>query len=266
MTSLVASANRPATYAAASAHGEVNWAIGLCEIGSCSSCLYASLCPCMAIASSRHELDGSNWWVNCCCLGTAAGRYLVRTGYGISGSAQWDCCTSALCSCCVINQMYQTVQQKGKIKVDHVGPDFNKNKRTGLQRRSCVGVLYDLAYTCVCLPCATGYLLESSGIPCWFGACCVSPIAAVNIHRYRRRLEGNCGGECMEDCFFPGLCGGNLAMPWVCRAVIEENVYVDRSSCCYGCNILGVLFSACGYVCDGCTCPAREGRYLISDA
>lgn len=266
MTSLVAS--RPASYAPGNPNpqGEVNWAIGLCDIGNCGSCCYAYLCPCMAVASARHQLDGSNWWVNCCCLGSIASRFLVRTGYGIAGSAQWDCCTGLCCSCCVINQMYQTVQQKGKIRVENVGPDFNKNKRTGLQRRSCFGVLYDLTYTCLCLPCATGYLLESSGMPCWFGACCVSPLSAVNIHRYRRRLEGNCGGECLEDCCFPALCGASLSMPWIFRAVIEENVYVDRPSCCYGCDVIGSAAYACGYVCSGCTCQAREGRYLISDA
>mmetsp|Transcript_7826 Transcript_7826/g.5871 ORF Transcript_7826/g.5871 Transcript_7826/m.5871 type:complete len:267 (-) Transcript_7826:85-885(-) len=248
---------------------QVNWAIGLCEIGNCGSCFYSCLFPCCAIASARHELDGSNWFVNCCCIGTAAARYLVRTGYGIEGTAQWDCCTSLFCSCCAVNQLYQTVKQKGKIPLEHVGPDFNKNKRTGMQRRPCFGVIYDLSYTLLCLPCATGYLLESSGIPCWFGACCVSPLGAVSIHRYRRRLEGNCGGECLEDCLFPAICGGisqYLAMPWICRAVIEENVYVDRPNCCYGCDLIGLCSYSCAYVCDGCKCQSREGRYLISDA
>lgn len=262
MTSLVArSAPRQAAYTQSPGQ-EPQWAVGLCEIGNCTSCLYASLCPCMAIASTRHTLDGSNWFVNCCCLGATAARYLTRTAYGIPGSAQWDCCTSACCTCCVINQMYQTSQTKGKIAMENVGPEFNKNKRTGCQRRNCLGIVYDVFYTTLCTPCATGYLLESSGVPCWFGACCISPLAAVNIHRYRRRLEGNCGGECVEDC----LCLPLLALPCLCRAVIEENVYIDRASCCYGCNCISFVANAAGYLCSCGTCSAREGRYLISDA
>lgn len=254
-----------------------NWAIELYECGSLGPCCYTFWCPCMALASTRTQLDGSDWWVNCCCISAAALRFMVRTGYGIDGTAQWDACCGTFCGCCVINQAYQTVQARGRIPVQNVGPEFNTNDHAGFSKRAWSGIFYDLLYTLLCMPCAIGYTVESAGMPCWFGSCCVSSIGAVNINRYRRRLKPKIVNECCEDCLCPGVLviGSSfvigalaeyLELPFIYRAMVEENVAVQRPNCCYGLNI----FAACGcclqYLTNGCVCPVKEGRYLIEDA
>lgn len=238
------------------------WSIGFCEFGNCSSCCYACFLPCCAVASARHTLDDSDWCVNVCCLGTSAARYLARTAYNIPGTAQWDCCLGALFPCCAANQLYQTVQQNGKVKVQNVGATFNTNERVYASKRSCCGLIYDCAYATVCTPCAVGYTLESAGVPCWFGACCFSPMAAVSVQRYTRRIKPTFVNECFEDCFLGGLC----TLPCFCRAFAEENVYRNRASCCYGLDCISFLGYSISYICGCGSCSMREGRYLISEA
>lgn len=246
------------------------WTIGLFEVGDHQDFCFALWCPCAAKAFARNTLDGSDWWVNC-CMSVSASRFLVRTAYNIPGNAHWDCWVGTFCPCFAANQMFQTSKVKGRIV--NTGPDLNINDRIHLYGRSWRAVVYDCAYACLCLPCAIGYTLESSGVPFWFGACCFSPLAAVNVQRYTRKVRPLAGTEFLVDCYLPavfifgtpyivGTATNYLVMPWFCQAFIDENARVDRPDCWYGCDVMSCLRHCYSFLKSGCTCPVHEGRYL----
>lgn len=251
------------------------WEIDFFSLGECSTCCYSCFCVPCALADARHILDGSDWGVNCCCLNPSALRWMMRTAYNIEGSAQQDCWLGTFCSCCAANQMLQTAKKKGKADAGQVGPEFNVNDRRGFASRSCNGTTYDCLYSCLCMPCAIGYAMRSTGMPFWFGVCCVKPFTANTILRYQNRTKPYCGDESIPDCILPCLLtlvigvlfggAGTVATVWMYTFgnLVEENVRSRRRDCCYGCDCLTFCAYCCGYFTGGCTCTEAEtGRYL----
>lgn len=248
------------------------WAIDLCEVGNCCTCCYACCCSSCAVGSIKSGLDGSNCLVACCCFSVPALRFLTRTAYGIEGNAHYDCWTGIFCSVCALNQMLQTVQQKGKVNIAQVGTEFNLNERVGCQQRSCPNITYDVFYALFCAPCANGYIMQSAGVPCWFGALCFNAFSANNTLRYHNRTRPCCNNELFVDCCIPGLFvimndftyGASQPLggfAYTLGNLIEENHRHGRESC-YGLNIFACLLGFCGW-CFTCTCEQEEGRYLV---
>jgi Cys-rich protein (TIGR01571 family) len=256
------------------------WTIDVFQRGGTETCLYSWCCSCCAMGDIRSQLDGSNYYVSCCCISVPAMRWMVRTAYNIEGNAQWDCWTAYFCPCCSINQMLQTVQERGRAPVDGVGPEFNLNRRIGFNERNGPDLCWDAFYALLCLPCAVGLVMQNVGMPCWFGACCVNPFAATSILRYHNRIHACDDSENWCDCWFPVVTApcflarfllppvtvfGSMVTPVSClfafRNLVEENHRVHRTGF-YGCNVVGCV-SCCVSYCLTCTCKDPEGRYLV---
>jgi len=82
--------------------------------------------PC-AISDARSKMDGSG-----CCFNYMAMRspvvihWLMRSAYGIPSESECvdDCVIPICCTCCAVNQMYQTAMTKGNPSTDG-GSAFN---------------------------------------------------------------------------------------------------------------------------------------------
>lgn len=249
------------------------WDIGLCEMGDFSQCAYAYCCICFAIGTARNKLDGSDARVSCLFLPPAALRWMTRTAYQLDGSAQEDCWYGGCCSCCVVNQVLQTVSKRGYPNVPEIGPLANVSPRLGFQNRSSGDRLYDAFYSCCCPFLATGLALESVGMPWWFGTCCAGPFAANSIMRYHHRIRPDFANEeFWADGFLPTslLFIDALVLPGVgpvtnrayaFASLAEANARMNRPAF-YGCDLLGTLSCMYQYCCSGCSCPTSEGGYL----
>jgi len=166
------------------------FAIELCEVGDCESCLFSYCCSCCAFAQARTYLDESPAILNFCMVSSVVERWLVRSAYDIPGDACSDCYTTTFCHCCAANQAYQTAKARGN-PVDNGGRYSNVNPFvTPLPPRTATW--QDYAYSCCCMPCATGDMMERAvGMPWYLGCCCVKICAARNIMRYQYRVKGN---------------------------------------------------------------------------
>lgn len=92
------------------------------------------------------------------CLNCVAGRWMIRTAYGIPGGALDDTLKAALLPCCSVNQLYQTTKRYGN-PASYGGRQFNQdNFRSNLKK--------DVAYNCIlstfCNSCAVGSSLETA--------------------------------------------------------------------------------------------------------
>jgi hypothetical protein len=137
-------------------------------------------------------------------------------------------------------------------------------------------MIYDVCYALCCRPCATGLSLQSVGMPCWLGACCVSPFGAVSILRYHQRIKPDVHSEVVTDCVVPSLmlaCGqntGNFTSYFVnffytFMTLVEQNERVGRSGC-YGLDCLQCCQYIGSYCSSGCVCGQHDsGRYLLND-
>eukprot|EP01031_Cornospumella_fuschlensis_P036052 gene36052-43722_t len=268
--------NRAVQYGAVQG-GEVNrdWTVSLFGIGDLGTCVFSFFCCPCAQASARSRFDGSNWCVNCLCMTPSASRWAIRTGYGIPGSAHWDCWMGALCACCVINQELQTVNSFGRVPVQNAGPEHLINERKGYGSHTCCEICYAGWYSLLCSPCAMGLAMESAGMPCWFGACCVGSFAGNSLQRYHHRIRPMFGNEIWGDGLIPCFCilisdftfgaAAPLAGWWFTfTSLLESNVQMERKGICYGCDLFGCIAGSCGYLFSGCKCDDKEGRYLIS--
>lgn len=125
---------------------------------------------------------------------------MARTAYGIGDGNDFmgDCVLSICCSCCVTNQLYQTTAARGNPTTDG-GAQFNRNP---MSPRGCdCGMCL---YTCFCMPCSVGTVLDMSvGMPFLLGCCCMNVFSARNIIRYHYRLKGKGGSDCVEECVLP---------------------------------------------------------------
>jgi hypothetical protein len=167
--------------------------------------------------------------------------------------------------------MLQTVRVRGFVNKPNVGPMYNVVPGK-MSSRSCCGMTYDVLYTILCFPCAVGIAMQSVGMPCWFGACCVNPISGASILRYHHNILPWLSNEGVTDCWFPCIfdiiaayfSGYHLAeYIYACGILTEENVRHNRDGC-YGCNCIGATVYTCRYLCT-CTCTESEGKYLHRD-
>lgn len=169
------------------------FAIGLFEIGDCSSCLCSYICCPCALASARSHLDDSVYVFNiaclpCCCITPV--RWMIRTAYDIPGDAWGDCLRSVFCPCCTINQLLQTSYKRGNTSVS--GGVAHNSRDFSFFFGTCSNDLPTCCYTTLCVPCATGASLQvATGMPYILGCCCVTPCGARNIIRYQYRLAGD---------------------------------------------------------------------------
>jgi hypothetical protein len=169
-------------------------------------------------------MDGSDCTFTCCLYNPIIVRYLVRSAYNIPGSTCEDCLMGTFCSCCVVNQIYQTTKAYGAANPESGGARFNTGRfgEIGSNKTPCC----DCLYAFFCMPCAVGTVIERSvGLPCIFGFCCGSLCWARNITRYQYRIAGN---DCMDDCFWLSLL---VYMPILCAPIYSP---------CY--------FVACGFI------------------
>jgi Cys-rich protein (TIGR01571 family) len=180
-----------------------NFLIGLCEVGDCESCLFSYCCSCCAMAQSRTYMDNSPPIFNFFCLNHVVGRWLIRESYGISGDACSDCYTATFCPCCAANQVYQTAKMRGSV-VENGGREANVNEFvTPLPPPTAT--VQNYLYSCCCMPCAMGDIMERSfGMPWYLGCACVNVPLARNLMRYEYRIKGN---DVLEELVVP--CGAN---------------------------------------------------------
>jgi hypothetical protein len=130
-------------------------------------------------------------------------RWMVRSAYGIGDPLDcWeDCVLSAFCTCCVINQLYQTTSAKGNPTVDG-GQQFNVNywiSDTSVGCDSCI-------YACFCMPCSMGTILQDSvGMPFLMGCCFFNVFNTRNVVRYHYRISRTpkYNSDCLEECLRP---------------------------------------------------------------
>lgn len=129
-------------------------------------------------------------------------RWMVRTAYDIGNPSDcvMDCLLSTFCTCCVVNQLYQTTSIKGNPTTDG-GAHFNTQKFTPTPC-NFVGCLY----ASFCLPCSLGTILQDSvGMPFFLGCCCFNLFNARNVVRYQYRINHhiNSTSDCSEECLIP---------------------------------------------------------------
>ena len=125
---------------------------------------------------------------------------MIRTAYGLRGSAADDACKALFFPCCSVNQLFQTSKQYGNPSKSG-GREYNQQLFRGEPRKK------DVAYNCIisslCNPCVTGSALDTAmGMPWCIGCACVNPFLARNIMRYHWRLKGNDAAEMLV----PVLC------------------------------------------------------------
>jgi hypothetical protein len=87
----------------------------------CSFC-----CPPCALGLARQEMDESEFCVTCFIGNAIVMRWLVRSAYQIPGDEVTDCLMGTFCSCCVINQIYQTTKLYKKQIQQLVNISINK--------------------------------------------------------------------------------------------------------------------------------------------
>jgi len=133
---------------------------------------------------------------------------MVRTAYGIPGSAFNDVLLSTFCPCCTANQIYQTTVKRGNPTFDG-GFHLNRNKfmseAAPFQCWSCLKACF-----CNCYENGTA-LNKSIGMPFALGCCCVGPCATYQITRYQYRIQG---ADIGMDCVLPSFltcCGLSCA-------------------------------------------------------
>ena len=216
----------------------INWDIGLFDCGYFKESLYPCLCPFLSSAHSRSLFDGSPFIFNLFCVGTVPTRYLIRTAYGIKGSALDDTLKSIFCSCCSANQLYQTVKRKGK------PDDYSTLKYNYFEAHDNDGACGDYCKAIVCFQCYSASALEMSvGLPFLLGFLCMNPCSARNIVRYHYRIDGH---DVIEECMLPAClfvlliasfgcgfpCGVCCVLPPLLETVVKtksEAVYRERS-------------------------------------
>lgn len=195
------------------------WTTGLFQVGT-NKCLtaYACCCPCFAIAEARRLMDGSDVYFNQMCVSSCAIRWLLRSAHEIPGSALHDVLTMLCCYPCAANQMFTTAWTKGPGDHLHDG-GFYFNTEIKETEFSCNCI--DGLYSCCCLACATGTIMENLlGMPYYFGCCCVTPCAAYQLMRYQHRIRGSdIGGDCMIP-MIAAFCGLGLNYSFCCLPTI----------------------------------------------
>ena len=158
---------------------------------------------------------------------------MVRTAYDIGNPSDcfMDCFLSTFCTCCVVNQLYQTTSAKGNPTTDG-GAQFNTQSFTATPC-NCLGCLY----ATFCMPCSIGtFLQDSVGMPFLLGCCCFNLFNARNVVRYQYRIKPNINttSDCVEECLIPWAvytCGNfivscfcpcfNICLfPFFCGAVV----------------------------------------------
>jgi len=204
------------------------WEIDLCEIGKCESCLYSWCCTACAISEARSKMDGSGCSFNYMAMRSPVViHWLMRSAYGIPSDNECvdDCMIPTCCTCCAVNQMYQTAMIRENPSTDG-GSRFNlKAFSHESTQYSCNECMYSMC----CSPCAIGTTLSNTvGMPFFMGCCCVSLCGARNIVRYQYRIGGD---ECFDDYCLPSLLdsAANFALACCC---LFSRIYIP-----YGCLI-----------------------------
>lgn len=187
-----------------------------------NSCCYAWWCPLCAAAQARTNLNASNCCFNICCMSPIPIKWLIRTSYGIVGTAEEDWFSIGFCHCCAINQMLQTTQIRGnpfnrQSEVDYgccncdmeswntAWHDVEHMVRTGRFDGCDCNDAYDCLYSFVFFthcPYFVGKEIEEAiGMPFWMTCFFVNPVGACNILRMHYRTGTHdcyccCNGGC----------------------------------------------------------------------
>lgn len=190
----------------------VNWEVDFFSFGSMSDCILPCCLPFVTSAYTRTLFDGSPFIFNFFCLGCVATRYLIRTAYGIDGTPFDDCLKSIFCSCCSVNQLYQTVKKKGRLD------DYNTIKYNYFESHQNASLCVDYCKAMVLFQCYTAKALEVSvGMPYIMGICCMNPCSGRNTIRYHYRIDGH---DIIEECLLPiclfSLAGASLGCGFPC--------------------------------------------------
>lgn len=164
---------------------------------------------------------------------------MVRSAYGIGNKDECfdDCILSVFCTCCVVNQLYQTTAARGNPTTDG-GTSFNvKLMPQDAQSNTCIACLESFC----CMPCTTATMLEDSmGMPWFLGLCCTNFFVARNFIRYQFRYKPVSSDDCMEECLLPTctyyiggiianclpciycvICGGLVALVMNLKSAVE---------------------------------------------
>ena len=181
--------------------------IGLFEIGDLNSCIYSFTCCRCAVAQSRLFLEDSSYIFNIFFTPLAPYRWMVRSAYGIGNNDEWleDCVLSTFCSCCVINQIYQTTKAFGNPTMDG-GRTMNA-------------------------------LEKSIGLPCVLGCMFSNICFAHHAMRYQFRLKNESKSAAEDECLmYLSFCAFNcvasmcapIAQCLPCMDCLVTSAYVMR--------------------------------------
>ncbi|MES1912349.1 MAG: hypothetical protein MHM6MM_004637 [Cercozoa sp. M6MM] len=88
------------------------------------TCLYGFCCmPCAngQVVSAAEQGTDTPWIFNCCCVGPAKARNIVRTSKGLEGDWKTDCLLGGCLGCCSTVQLLQ--------ELDQTGPDLEVMKK-----------------------------------------------------------------------------------------------------------------------------------------
>lgn len=189
---------------AAPAQGSSNeWTNGLFECcnSGVGTCLYAFCCTTCARATTRTNLDSSDWCFNFCCLTQVLGYNIIREGYGIEGNCCGDILKTLLCPGCTTAQMLQEVKARGGYQYENRGADAEEDWK--YHTFSCFDKFEAAIYTFCCPYCALADARSSyDGSDCIFNFFCVPTAIARNIIREGYKIKGGC----MEDICCSVLC------------------------------------------------------------
>lgn len=104
----------------------------------------------------------------------------------------------------VANQAYQTAKDRGN-PVNNGGRYANVNNFV-TPIPPPTATVQNYLYSCFCMPCAVGDMLERAvGMPWYLGCLCTNVWAARNLMRYEYRVQGN---DVLEEMVLP--CGAHL--------------------------------------------------------
>lgn len=129
---------------------------------------------------------------------------MARSAYGIQEEFLCaDCLLTTCCTCCVVNQLYQTTSSFGNPTKDG-GASYNVNPKKSDHQINDYWQKFCIALCCG--SCVQGRLLEDAiGMPFGMGCCSVSTCLASNVIRFQYRLKPDTGNDFLEECFWPTI-------------------------------------------------------------
>jgi hypothetical protein len=134
-----------------------------------------------------------------------------------------DILYSSFCSCCVVNQLYQTIKSN-RIQIDG-GQLYNTNNFLSDNDRNCD----ECTEGCLLQPCTQGKIMKHAvGMPYVLACCCMNIFTVRSIVRYQYRIKPTFGHDIYDELLVPiGYFFGSML---ICNPIIGISLQVAYSA------------------------------------